>query len=289
MHLEYVGPLSIKHEWCRPNGSNGCRLFVATNVVNYFRGENILTTQLAFEIFERDRFARGLPSLNLDEVCLEDEEVDHFIDVYGGDIGDLPLEGRRFMDLSLWRDLIDAGFLIVPDHQMLYYDPKQTPKRTGLFHFSPDLVSRAVFEETFSYQTFRELYSQFISMTINLEEGHVDIVLDIREVNGVICIILANYTAGENVLPLAIPWNFFKNYLALDWSMPVLTDISELPSEVELAEIKELGSLDIGANNFFYGAFDIYHPKARRPELDAILARHHLTSPSEANRSFSVA
>ncbi len=211
----------------------------------------------------------------MDEVCLGDDEVNKFIDKYGGDVGSLMREGVGSLDLDFWRDLVQVGFLIIPDHQLLYSDPKD-PSRTGFFHFSPELIEQAISEGGFSYQTFRQLYSQFLSRAGQIDEGHVDIIVGVRKINGIDCIILANSSAVRNGPPLAIPWNLFKNYLALDWSLPVITDIGQLPNEEQMQQIREKGSLDIGEANFFYGSYDIYYPKDRQRELDEILEKHHL-------------
>lgn len=277
MDLDYRAETRIRHERVHPKIGEICRLSVAANVVNFFQGRVLFDPEQALEVLNSQRVAKDLPPLDPEKESPLDEEIRLFVDQYGEGIGDLELEGRRFMNLSFWRDLVEAGFIIVPDHQMLYTDPKVL-LRNELYYLPPELTRRAVFEEEFSYQTFLDLYTFYLTYNGRIAEGHVDMVFDIKEINGLDSVILANLATRGNEYPVAVPWNFFKNYLAFDWTTLALTDVSQLPSEQQVREIMETGNLDVGDINIFYGAFDIYYPKDRRGQLDAILVKHSLST-----------
>ncbi|OGD70197.1 hypothetical protein A3A84_00390 [Candidatus Collierbacteria bacterium RIFCSPLOWO2_01_FULL_50_23] len=275
MDLEYRAETKIKHERIQPKIGEICRLSTAANIVNFFQGRVLFNPEQALEVIDRQRAIRGLPPFNSEKDSPLDEEIRSFIEQYAGGVGDLECEGRRFMNLSFWHDLVEAGFIIVPDHQMLYTDPKVLEKN-DLFYLPADLVRRAVFEEEFSYQTFLDLYSFYFTYNGRIAEGHVDMVFDVINVNGLDSIVLANLGTRGNEYPVAVPWNLFRNYLAFEWTSPALTDLSQLPSEEQAYEIMEKGNLDVGEINIFYGSFDVYYPIAKRTELDDIRKRHQL-------------
>lgn len=275
MDLEYRAETRIKHERIHPKTAEICRLSVAANVVNFFQGRVLLNPEQALEFIDNQRISKGLPPLDPERESPLDEEIRLFIDQYGEGIGNLEFEGRRFMALPFWQDLVEAGFIIVPDHQLLYTDPK-VPVRNELFYLPDDLVRRAVFEKEFSYQTFLDLYTFYLAYNGRIAEGHVDMVFDVMKVNGLDSIVLANFGTQGNEYPVAVPWNFFRNYLAFDWTTLALTDTSQLPNEQQVSEIMEKGNLDVGEINIFYGAFDVYYPKDKKAQLDAIRQKHHL-------------
>lgn len=275
MHFEYDGPLRIKHARLHPKTPNSCRLSVVANATNYYSGQLLFTPERVLELINQHREETGEPIANLGQESLTDEEIRYFVLHHGQGMEQAAVEGRGTMSYSLWDELVANDFLIAPDHQMLYSDPRILLKN-DILYLPADLRKRLIFETEFSYLTFQELYSYYIGLVGYLEEGHLDIVLDVRQVDGIPSIILSNLASKGNDFPAAVPWHFFANYLAFDWFGPGITDISELPDELGMKELFETGNHIRAGRNFFYGVLEIYHPKNRKWQLDAILAKHGL-------------
>lgn len=273
MDLEYRGSHRLNLERVHPKRPNSCRLSICANTVNLFRGRPDLTPEAVLVDINSRRIANGGKVVNLDEEAIGDEEIESYIATNAEGVGLHYLEGPKAVNYTLWDALVDAGFAIVPDHQMIYSDPL-TLLKSELNYLPPDLVRRLVHEEDFSYQTFLDLYSFFISRAGHFEEGHVDMVLDVTKVNGLDSVVLANFASKGNEFPLSVPWNFFKNYLSFDWYGPAIDSVDQLPDEATLKRIMAGEKIEFGGRNFFYASIEIYYPKDKKGELDAIIQAH---------------
>ena len=157
------------------------------------------------------------------------------------------------------------------DHQLVYYDPLN-PEKNEISYLPADLVRRLVHEPEFSYQTFTDLYRYYLNRAKAVSEGHVDIVLDLIKADGVDSIILANLASYGNEFLIKLPFNFYKNYLAFDWTNEkAITTINEFPTETEFRTLRNIGFLKTEQFQFLYGLMEIYYQTDRRGQLDQIL------------------
>lgn len=270
MDLEYRGELRIKHERIQPKKPNFCRLSLAANAINFFHGQSVFTPEQVLEILNEKRVKSGITKVDPDIDTLTDEEIENFVKEHGDGVRSITLEGARYMNFALWDGLIESGFIVAPDHQMLYSDPLNLQKNE--LNFLPlDLVRRLVSEGGFDYHTFLELYSLFIARAGYLDEGHLDMVFDVRKVNGINSVILANLASKGNEYPLAIPWHLLKNYLCFDWSGAQIDDVGQLPDEEGMKKLMTDGTLEYKSRDFFYGSLEIYYPKDKKEQLDAMI------------------
>lgn len=262
---EYLGKSRIEYERVHPKAPNSCRISVVANAINYYHGRMVYAPEQVLEIINFRRKVRGEALINPNNDTVTDEEIEFFIAHYGHGVEMKSVEGGRCMNPALWDELVANDFLIAPDHQMLYDYP-----------IPGDLLFQLAAEREFSYQIFRELYSFVINQAKHLDEGHMDIVLDVRKVAGVDMVVLANLASRDNETPIAIPWHFLRNYLALDYVGATITDVSELPDEQGMRELFEKGDVDHAGRHFFYGGLEIYYPANKKDQLNAILAKYGL-------------
>lgn len=275
MDLDYFGESRIKLERVCPVRKNACRLSVATNTVNYFVGRKVLDTESAFIYFDQRRQRFGLPSLDLDRDVLMDEEIRSLYTEFCPGIGDCELSGLRAMDFSFWSDIVNAGFLIAPDHQMLYVDPKINVDK-NFDYFPQDLVNRAINDPEYSYENFWNPYAYYLNYKGSIDEGHIDIVLDVLEHHGIKYVVLGNFDEVGNDHPIAVPWNLFRYYLPIDWAGPPIRRMTDFPNEAQYYQMMNTGSVDIGGNSLYFGTLDIYYPEAQRSLLEKFIDIHLL-------------
>ncbi|MBI1871878.1 hypothetical protein HYS10_00480 [Candidatus Collierbacteria bacterium] len=272
MNLEYWGETRIKHERVQPKKPNFCRLSLTANAVNFFKGRLVFTPEQVLEIINEQRTKKGMAKADPDIDTLNDEEIENFVRDHGEGIETTSLDGGQYLNLALLDELIDAGFIIAPDHQMLYTDPLE-PLKNNLGYLPLDLVRRLVYKEEFNHQTFIEFYSFFIARAGNLEEGHMDMVFDVARVNGIDSVILANLASKGNEYLLSVPWNLFKNYLCFDWFGAAVNDINQLPDAEGMKKLMTEGTFETNGRDFFYASLEIYYPKDKKDLLDKVLHR----------------
>lgn len=273
MDLEYRQPLRINHERVQPIRENSCRLSVVANAINFFHGRRVFSPEMVLDIINSRRISAGSDPIDLDKEAVRDEEIEAFVRQNGEGVAVVSVEGACFANLALWDELVAAGFLIAPDHQMIYAEPPDYT-RSHLFYFPENLLRRAVFEPEFSYQTFRDIYAFYISRAGFSEDGHVDLVFDVKNIDGLEAIVFANFGSKGNEHPYFVPWDFFRNYLFFDWNGPSIHDPSDFPDETGMEELFEKGTLEYKGRFFFYASMEVYYPEERKRQLDAILEKY---------------
>ncbi len=271
MNLDYRGPTQIKLERVLPKSPNSCRLGVLANAINYYAGQKLYTPETVLDDINSQRKSKGISSADLTKETLQNTEIDATLKELAPNLGLIRISGIRNLNPDLWKALLSSQFFFVINHQLVYYDPLN-PLKNELNYLPADLVKRLVHEPEFSYQTFTDLYRFYLHRAQAVSEGHLDIVLDLVNIDGVDSIILANMASYGNEFLIKLPFNFYRNYLAFDWiNEKAITVVNELPTETEFNALRNIGFLRTTNFQFLYGLIEIYYPTARRGELDQIL------------------
>lgn len=271
MNLDYTVTTKINLDRALPRFPNSCRQSVLANAINFYAGKKLFTPEDILEDINLQRRTKNIPPADLTKESLLDIEIDVCLKRKAPELSVIRVNGAKYLNTDLWKKFLEKKFILVANHQSLYCDPLNYI-RIQIDYLPPDLVSRLVYEPEFSYQTFVDLYKFYLDRANSLDEGHVDIVLDLINVDGIDCAILANLSSTGNEFLIRLPFNFYKNYLAFDWvNQKTITKIGELPSENEFKSLKNIGFLDNNNFQFIYGQIEIYYPTVRRGELDRIL------------------
>lgn len=271
MNLDYQGPTIIKLDRVLPRVPNSCRQSVLANAINFYAGKKLFTPEMVLDDINSQRQSKGLPAADLTKETLQDSEIDATLKRLAPDLSLIRVNGVKYLSPTLWKALLAKQFFLVIDHQLVYYDPLN-PLKNELKYLPVDLVQHLVYQPEFSYQTFTDLYHYYIDRAKAVSEGHVDIVLDLIEVDGLDSIILANMASYGNEYLIKLPFNFYKNYLAFDWTNEKpITQIEELPTEDQFKTLRNIGFFKTGDFQFLYGLMEIYYPTDRRGKLDQIL------------------
>ncbi len=270
MDFFYKGKTKLRLRRYQPHRKNTCYLAVAVNAVNYFRGQEQFTTEKALEEIDKWRLEEGKPPLDLDIDCLTDDEFKRLLVQYGGGIFGVEFEGKEFLRQDLWRAFVEAGFILVIDHQMLYADPKAETKK-NLNYLPKSIARKAVSDPNFSYKNLIDLYKFIIDYRGALDEGHEDIVLDVKKINGEECVVLGNFMPEANESPVFVPWNFFCNYLTFSVIGDAPKNIAELPDEKGFIESLSDGETKTANGSWLYGWYGVYFPQGKVNKFMGIL------------------
>jgi len=271
VNLDYKGPTQIKLDRVLPKSPNSCRLSVLANAINFYAGEKLFTPETVLDDINSQRKSKGIPAADLTKEALQDSEIDATLKRLASTLSLIRVNSARYLNSSLWKSLLEKQFFLIINHQLVYYDPLN-PEKNEIGYLPTDLVKRLVNVPEFSYQTFTDLYRYYLHRAKAVSEGHVDIVLDLIEVDGVDSIILANMASYGNEFLIKLPFNFYKNYLAFDWTNEkAITAVNELPTETEFKALRSIGFLKTDNFQFLYGLMEIYYPTNRRGQLDQIL------------------
>lgn len=271
MNLDYLGTTQIKLDRVLPKSPNSCRLSVLANAINFYAGKKLFTPEEILDDINIQRKTQGMAEADLTKEALRNHEIDGSLKKLAPNLSVIRVNGIKYLNLNLWKTLLSRQFFLVINHQLVYYDPLN-PLKNEIGYLPPDLVKRLVHEPKFSYQTFVDLYRYYLDRAQAVSEGHVDIVLDLVEIDGVDSIILANMASYGNEYLIKLPFNFYKNYLAFDWTNEKpITRIEELPTEAQFETLRNIGFFKTDDFQFLYGLMEIYFPTDRRGQLD-----HHL-------------
>lgn len=271
MNLDYQGPTQIKLDRVLPQVPNSCRQSVLANAINFYAGEKLFAPEAVLADINSQRQSKGQSVADLTKETLQDSEIDATLKRLAPTLNLIRVNGAKYLKTDLWKTLIQKQFFLVIDHQLVYYDPLN-PEKNEISYLPADLVKRLVYEPEFSYQTFTDLYRYYLHRAKAVSEGHVDIVLDLIDIDGVDSIVLANMASYGNEFLIKLPFNFYKNYLAFDWTNEKpITRIEELPTEAQFKTLRNIGFLKTDDFQFLYGLMEIYYPTDRRGELDQIL------------------
>lgn len=217
MNLDYSGSTKIKLDRALPSKKNLCRVTVLANVLNFYADQKLFTPEKILDEINAHLAQDNQLPIDTDLDSVQDSQSDDCLHRNAPDLSVIRVTGEKYLDISLWRQLIDKGFLLVANHQQLYYDPLSPADGNSLAYLPADLAKRLIYEPNFSYQTFTDLYRFYLDRNKRIIEGHVDIVLDLITFEGLDFIILANLSSTGNKSFAKIPFNFYRNHLAFDW------------------------------------------------------------------------
>lgn len=271
MTLDYTGPTTIKLDRVLPKFPNSCRQSVLANAINYLTGTKSHTPESVLAEINRQRSQLGKNPIDLSKETLEDLEIDSALHTLAPELSVIRLNGDRYIDLILWRQLLDKQFILVSDHQMIYTDPLNLEKNE--INYIPEPIrTTAVIDPKFNYQTLLDLYDFYLSRAGLLSEGHVDLVLETFREDDLDYLVLANMASFGNEKLIKVPFNFFKNYLTFDWhDEKPIKSTSDLPTAQQMKQLQQFGFLQTPNFSFVLGQIEIYYQTSRRSELDQIL------------------
>ncbi len=268
--LYYYGAVRLNIDRVQPGSDFFCRLSVLANVLNFFSGQKLYSPEQVLELINQDRAVESKTLINPQSDTVSDEDVRFFIDRYGEGLAVTELAGSKFLQLDLWDELISAGFIIAPNHQLFYWEPSDVINTT-IAYFPKDLLDEISKIDHFSYPLFRRLMQHYFNLVGEIDTGHYDLVLDVKPIEGVPSLILANLSPYEDtVYPLQLPWGFFI-HTAFDGDP--IKEMALLPDETEMVQLLSLGKSEKADATYYYGAFEIFYPKEQRQVLEQILLK----------------
>lgn len=268
MKVTYKGPVEVKMRRIFPKQANYCKLTVYSNALNYFGSQPRKTPESLLEELNLARKEKGQRVINPHKEVVSYKDLDSNLRKTG--IADsITLSGERYLNIKMWKQLLKSKAIICPNHQLFYYPLRSN--HLSLKFIPKNLLSRMQ-EEKFSYQTFTDFYSFLIRKYKSIDEGHIDICLGVKKVKGKDYIILANLNSSPDKSYVRIPWNFYKNYMSLDWeNLERLKSLKQLPSQKLLLKLQSKGNLNTRGFQFVYGLITIFFKTSSRAKILEIL------------------
>ena len=271
MSLYYEGETRVRLELVQPKFDYSCRFNVVANALNFFAKSRIYTPELVLYLINQDRSEAGQSSFVLEIDTLTDEELASFIKRHCKGMAVKEMMGLKGLDFALWNDLLEAGFIIAPNHQLFYWEPPEA-NNTSISYFPPELIEIISTINKFSYPIFRQLFQSYFNIEGEINTGHYDIVLDVRDVNRVPSVILANLSPyDDNCHPISLPWGFF---LHTTFDGDPIKDMAFFPVEEQMRELLASGRINLGPATYFFGSFEIFFPIDKKSELDQIISKY---------------
>lgn len=256
--LYYRGKTLVDLKRVFPRSANMCKLSVYANVLNHFGykkkyGRLITPEKLLIAINYR-RKRQGLSKLDVNRNIIPTSNLIDYaqstkllnIKVY---------KGIENLDKMYFKSILADGGIIGAYHMMIYENPK--------FIKNP-VISKISKDEKFNYKNLKLLVKETIKEYGPFDLGHIDSVLDIRNIKGTDYIIFANTNSVDNKFPIKIPWNLYKNYLSWDWySQYNLSSEKDIPSKRDFNILRNKGYLRKKGYEFVSGMHEIYLPKVK--------------------------
>lgn len=257
-----------------PKRANYCRLSVYANALNFLGYENTrgnkMTPEKMLVLFNKKRIrekkkpiapTRGgvIPITELEKIFkrLKIGKVKRFY-------------GKKYLNLKLWKRLLEEGFLIASEHQQIYYPPKSNA--ISLDYIPASLLKKLVRGREFSYTKLIELYDMLIQKHGPIDFGHVDLVVDVISNKKEKAIVLANLNSVNHKPYIKIPWNFYSRYLSFDFEKDTtIDDVSKFPKRIEFEKLREEGKLPRNKYYFTSGYLEIFYKKEDGDRLKQIL------------------
>lgn len=260
MLLDYQSSTTIHLDRIQPQNPNSCRVSVLANAINFYTKAAITPEEILQKL-----------KVDVQKQTIQDSQLDDYLRVYFPQLSLLRLTGKQYMSAPLWKNILKNQFILIINHQLLYTDPLNL-RYNELSYLPQVLVKSAVENPEFSYRTFLQLYSFYLSRAKILNEGHMDLVLDLTNIKGREYVILANMASVGNENLIKIPFDFFVNYLCFDWlNESAISTVEDLPNETEMTQLRQFGFVKTKNFDFILGQIEIIYPISRRNELDQIL------------------
>ena len=285
MHLKYEKATRIKLDRAIPKSHDHCRLTVFSNAINFLgykkRFGKTLTPEKLLVFINKERKRKRLAAINPFKTVVPSADLDAALVKLG--LGNVKrVRGEKYVNLEFWKKLIENKIIFAVQHQLIYYTPRSF--ELTLKYIPREILTDAVSEKVFSYQTFIKFYESALSAYKQLDEGHMDIVLDVIDCGDGDCIVFSNSNTKNNKYYVKIPWNLVKNFLLFDWDYPEGTildediiaytyvrDIKEMPDENEIKALMKDGFLSKGEYVFEYGVMEIFFRKEDEETLNRLL------------------
>ncbi|OGC50826.1 hypothetical protein A2716_02215 [candidate division WWE3 bacterium RIFCSPHIGHO2_01_FULL_40_23] len=263
---------AIKLKRSLPQTPELCKLSVYANALNFLGFKAKFGTELTPESLlikvNKERKSNGRKPINPFKNIIPTSDLEQFFKQCNLGLHK-DFSGAKYMNFDLWKKLVNNKFLIAPDHQELYLEP-QIEKLYKLL--PPNVLKTVISGQNFSYKSFIEFYDFTIRYYGPIDEGHVDIVVDLFKENGIKYVVFANLNSVNNKEHVKVPWNLFSKYLSLDWGgLKKIKDTSVLPSKKEMIKLRKEGELSKDGFEFSYGLFEVFYKKEQEETLHKII------------------
>lgn len=245
---------SVKIQRELPSRPNMCKLSIYSNALNYFGYEKRfgykLSPDILLQVISKEREKKGFRRLDLVKDIVPSKDLNAFARKTGL-VKVKCYFGKDFINKNKWKELLkNKKCLIAPYHQMIYEDEK---------FMTSKIVKDISKGKKFSYKKFIELVEALLTHYGPFDHGHIDLVMDIKEIKGKDYIVLANLNSTTSDYPIRIPWNLFSNYMIWYWyGNHTLEKISILPSKKEMSKLIRGGNFKRKEFEFVYGMVEVF-------------------------------
>lgn len=190
-------------------------------------------------IYELDPNVHIIPTIDLNKVSKKFKVLE---------IKDV--KGDYLADPGTWIDLMNKNCLIAPYHQMFYFNKT--------FMDLP-MVQEIGKSNKSSLDKFKRFVDEVVKFYGPFDHGHVDLVMDLKEDNGRLNVILANLSSTDNKYPIRLDWHLFSKYMFWDTlGVQVIYSSEQIPPEPKLKKLKEVGRLKHKKVDFEWGGATIF-------------------------------
>lgn len=274
MDTQYNDVTRVKISRILPDRPNLCRISAFVNALNYFqytdKNNKKIDQETLLTILNNKRVSRGQVPYDVDKDYVAYSDLEEFLD----EINFIRVKtrlGGKHLNKDLILKLIEHGCLISIEHQELY-----NYNHTSFAEVSDELITKLIKNPEFSYELLLKFYDEIIDTYGPLEEGHTDLVLDVRNIEGNDHIIFANLNFKNDEHYVKLPWNLFCNYVAIDWeNCEPLKSSWDLPDKENFEKLRTEGFLpDNTFNSFIYGYMKIFYKPELESKVQLILSNH---------------
>ncbi|MBI4091465.1 hypothetical protein HY419_01790 [candidate division WWE3 bacterium] len=228
-----------------------------------------LTPQKVLEELNIARASKNTRLINPDLHVVPTADLHNYF--YKSGLGKIKtLMGDGHLNINTWKGLIGNDFLISTNHQQVYYFPDSN--EISLDYIDKEVIQRILSETEFSYTNLLSFYGSVLGSWGPIEEGHVDLVVDIIDNS----VVLANLNCVSNESYIRIPWNLFSNYLVIDWEHDLsLSSVKELPQADDFLSLRKRGYLP-SRHYFLYGLTEVFYTTEKENLLNLVLTESSL-------------
>jgi hypothetical protein len=245
----------IKLKRALPKSPDMCKLSTYANALNYYgykkRYGEMLTPEKLLAKINYNRKKEGLKKLDPVKDVIPTKDLDFVVKK-------LKLMKIRYVagnylaKPETWTKILESGELIAPYHQMVYGD---------LPLMKTDFVKQLGNSNRFAYNKFYKFVEKMIAFYGPFDNGHIDLVLDIKKHRGKLKVVLANLVSVDNKHPIAIDWNLFTRYLFWDWiAYKKINSPKQIPTKNSLKRLSETGKVKYKSFEFMWGSALIFSP-----------------------------
>ncbi|MBI2414511.1 hypothetical protein HYV31_01525 [candidate division WWE3 bacterium] len=254
-NLYYAPKTKIKLKRALPKSPDMCKLSTYANAVNHYGFENKygykLTPEKLLAKINRNRKIRGLKKLDSTKNVIPTKDLDLVVNKLKL-VKITSVSGNYLKNPKTWLEIIKNGGLIAPYHQLVYSD---------MLLMKSKIVKEIENGNRFGYKKFISFVDSILKFYGPFDNGHIDLVLDLKKQNGRFKLILANLVSVDNKHPIAIDWHLFSRYLFWDWYVYKLIDSkSQIPNKKSINKLMTDGKLKYKNFNFMWGSALIFSP-----------------------------